>query len=108
VSVRVGGVRNCSLSDAIVIQPIPVAMQSKVYVCGRLVRGFESCLGHRYLSLVFMYCVVLCSNGLSTHPEESYCVSSCMCDHRNPKRGPMFQVGNLQENERMNDHSHTS
>jgi hypothetical protein len=32
--------------------------------------------------------------GLITHPEESYHVSNCMCDHRNPERGPVFQVGN--------------
>jgi hypothetical protein len=29
-----------------------------------------------------------------TRPEESYRVSNCMCDHRNPERGPMFQVQN--------------
>jgi hypothetical protein len=29
---------------------------------------------------------------LITRPEESYHVSKCMCDHRNPERGPMFQV----------------
>jgi hypothetical protein len=42
--------------------------------------------------------VVIC-NGLITCPEESYRVSNCMCDHRNPKTGPMFQVGN---NRKMN------
>jgi hypothetical protein len=31
-------------------------------------------------------------DGLFTRPEESYCVS-CTFDHRNPKRGPMFQLG---------------
>jgi len=45
--------------------------------------------------LVFMLCVGggLC-DGLITRPEESYRVSKYMCDHRNPERGPMFQVGN--------------
>jgi hypothetical protein len=33
-------------------------------------------------------------DGLITRPEESYRVSNCMCDHRNPLRGLMFQVGN--------------
>jgi hypothetical protein len=32
-------------------------------------------------------------DGLITRPEESYRVS-CMCDHRNPEMGPMFQDGN--------------
>jgi hypothetical protein len=31
-------------------------------------------------------------DGLITRPEESYRVS--VCDHRNPERVPMFQVGN--------------
>jgi hypothetical protein len=33
-------------------------------------------------------------DGLSTRPEESYRVSKCMCDQRNPEREPMFQAGN--------------
>jgi hypothetical protein len=33
-------------------------------------------------------------DGLITLPEESYRVSNCMYDHRNPERGPMFQDGN--------------
>jgi hypothetical protein len=28
-----------------------------------------------------------------THPEEFYRVPNCVCDHRNPKRGPVFQMG---------------
>jgi hypothetical protein len=32
-------------------------------------------------------------DGLITRPEESYHVSDCVCDHRNPERGPMFQLG---------------
>jgi hypothetical protein len=32
-------------------------------------------------------------DGLITRPEESYCGSNCLCDHRNPERGPMFQLG---------------
>jgi hypothetical protein len=31
-------------------------------------------------------------DGLITRPEEYYHVSNCMCDHRNPERGPMFQL----------------
>jgi hypothetical protein len=81
----------------IVETPIPVAVQSKAYVCGRLDAGFESRSGHGYLSLVFICCVVLCSRGLCdgliTRPEESYRVSSCMCDHRNPERGPICHLG---------------
>jgi hypothetical protein len=41
-------------------------------------------------------------DGLITRPEESYRVSVCVWS-RNPERGPMFQVGNLKENEWMND-----
>jgi hypothetical protein len=36
--------------------------------------------------------VCLC-DGLITHPEESYSLSNCMCDHGNSERGPMFQLG---------------
>jgi hypothetical protein len=79
--------------------PIPVAAPSKAQVCGRLVvgvvglnpaRGMDVCLLCLY---VMLSCVRrgLC-NGLITHPEESYRVS-CMCDHKNSKRGPMFQLG---------------
>jgi hypothetical protein len=32
-------------------------------------------------------------DGLITRPEESYLVSNCMCDHRNPEKGPIFQLG---------------
>jgi hypothetical protein len=32
-------------------------------------------------------------DGLISRPEESYRVSKCMCNHRNPERGPMFQLG---------------
>jgi hypothetical protein len=43
-------------------------------------------------------------DGLITRPEESCCVSNCICDHRNPERGPMFQVGNERKmNEWMNE-----
>jgi hypothetical protein len=38
-------------------------------------------------------------DGLITRPQESYRVSKYMCDHRNSERGPMFQVGDLEENE---------
>jgi hypothetical protein len=40
-------------------------------------------------------------DGLITCPEESYRVSNCVCDHTNPERGPMFQVGN--DRKMMND-----
>jgi hypothetical protein len=83
-----------------------VASRSKAQVCGRLVsgvpvsnpaRGIEVCL--LYLHVV-LFCVGtgLC-DGLITRPEEYYRVSNCTCDHRNPERGPMFQVWNPQENE---------
>jgi hypothetical protein len=39
-------------------------------------------------------------DGLITRPEESYRVSKYMRDHRNPERGPMFQVG---DDRKMND-----
>jgi hypothetical protein len=53
-------------------------------------RGMDVCLLCLY---VVLSCVGrgLC-DGLITRPEESYRVS-CMCDHRNPERGPMFQMG---------------
>jgi hypothetical protein len=54
-----------------------------------------------FVSCVYMLSCVgrgLC-DGLITRPEESYRVANCVCDHRNPERGPVFQVGNLQENE---------
>jgi hypothetical protein len=48
--------------------------------------------------LLCLYAVLSCvgrglCDGLITHPEESYHVSTCMCDHRNPEKGPMFQLG---------------
>jgi hypothetical protein len=46
-----------------------------------------------------LYVVLSCvdrglCDGLISRPEESYRVSNCMCDHRNPERGPVFQDGN--------------
>jgi hypothetical protein len=32
-------------------------------------------------------------DGLITRSEESYRVFNYMCDHRNPERGPVFQLG---------------
>jgi hypothetical protein len=61
------------------------------------------------LCLLCLYVVLSCvgrglCNGLITGPEESYRVSNCICDHRNPERGPMFQVGNDRKmNEWMNN-----
>jgi hypothetical protein len=71
-----------------------VAARSKTYVCDRLVvgiagsnpaQGMDVCLSCLY---VVLSCVGrgLC-DGLITHPEESYCVSKYMCDHRTPKKG---------------------
>jgi hypothetical protein len=48
-----------------------------------------------FLSYVYMLSCVgrgLC-DGLIIRPEKSYRVYNCMCDHRNPERGPMFQLG---------------
>jgi hypothetical protein len=57
-------------------------------------RGMDVCLLRLY---VVLSCVGkyrgLC-DGLITRPEESYRVSNCVCDNRNPKRGRMFQLGN--------------
>jgi hypothetical protein len=69
-------------------------------VCGRLVagvagsnpaQGMNACLLCLYVALS---CVGrgLC-DGLITRREKSYRVSNCMCDNRNPERGPMFQLG---------------
>jgi hypothetical protein len=48
--------------------------------------------------LLCLYVVLSCvgrglCDGLITCPEKSYCVSNCMCNDRNPERGPMFQLG---------------
>jgi hypothetical protein len=43
---------------------------------------------------VVMSCVRRCLwDGLITRPEEPCRVSNCMCDHRNPERGLVFQLG---------------
>jgi hypothetical protein len=59
-------------------------------------RGFESRSGMD-VCLLCLYVVLSCvgrglCDGLITRPEDSYRVS-CMCDHRNPERDPMFQMG---------------
>jgi hypothetical protein len=56
--------------------------------------------------LLCLYIVLSCvggglCDGLITRPEESYRVSNCVCDHRNPERGPMFQVGNYRKNDSL-------
>jgi hypothetical protein len=86
--------------------PIPDAARSKAYVCGRLVAGIAGSNPARDMDicLLCLYVVLSCvgrglCDGLITRPEESYRVSNCMYDHRNPERGPMFQAGNLKENE---------
>jgi hypothetical protein len=74
-----------------------VAAQFKAYVCGRLVAviagsnppwGMDVCLLCLYVVLSSVG-RGLC-DGLITRREESYRVSNCMGDHRNPERGPMF------------------
>jgi hypothetical protein len=57
---------------------------------------------------MFVSCVCMLScvgrglcDGLITRPEESYHVS-CVCDHRNPERGPMFDVGNYRKMNELN------
>jgi hypothetical protein len=77
-------------------------MRSKAKVCGLLIAGVAGSIplgAWMFVSCVYVVfsCVGrgLC-DGLITRPEESYRVPNCilMCDHRNPERGPMFQVGN--------------
>jgi hypothetical protein len=76
-----------------------VAARFKAKVCGRLVaaivgsnqdRGMDVCLLCLY---VVLSCVGrgLC-DGLISRPEDLL-VPNCMRDHRNPERGPMFQLG---------------
>jgi hypothetical protein len=77
-----------------------VVTRSKAKVCGRMVartagsnpaRGMDVCLLCLY---VVLSCVGrgLC-DGLITRPEEIYRVSKYICDHINPERGPVFQLG---------------
>jgi hypothetical protein len=68
-------------------------------VCGRLVFGIEGSNPARGMDvcLLCLYVVLCCvgrglCDGLITRPEETCRVSNCMCDHRNPERGPMFQL----------------
>jgi hypothetical protein len=77
-----------------------MAARSKAYVCGRLVAGIAGSNPARgmYVCLLCLYVVLSCvgrglCDGLITRPEESYSVSNCVCNHRNPERGPMFQLG---------------
>jgi hypothetical protein len=81
-------------------RPIPVAARPKTQVCGLLVVGIEGSNPAPGMDVCLLcLCVVLSYVGrglcyeLIIRPEESYRVS-CMCDHRNPERGPMFQLGN--------------
>jgi hypothetical protein len=69
-------------------------------VCGRSVAGVAGSNPARGMDvcLLCLYVVLSCvgrglCDGLITRPEESYRVSNCVCDHRNPKRGPMFHLG---------------
>jgi hypothetical protein len=77
-----------------------VAALYKAYICSRLVAGIAGSNPVRgiNINLLCLYVVLSCvgrgpCDGLITRPEESYCVSKYMCDHRNPERGPMFQFG---------------
>jgi hypothetical protein len=81
-------------------QPIPVAARSKAYVCGRLVAGIPGSNPARGMDvcLLCLYVVLSCIGrglcvGMINRPEQSYRVTNCMCDHKNPERGPMFQLG---------------
>jgi hypothetical protein len=56
---------------------------------------------------LYLYVVLSCvgrglCDWLITRPEESYRVFKYVCDHRNPERGPMFQLGTYRK---MNDDS---
>jgi hypothetical protein len=80
--------------------PIPVAARSKAYICGRLVAGVADSnpAWGMDVCLLCLYVVLSCvgrglCDGLITRPGESYRVSKYMCDHKNPERGPMFQLG---------------
>jgi hypothetical protein len=58
--------------------------------------------------LLCLYVVLSCvgrglCDGLITCPEESYRVSKCTYDHRNPKRGPMYLMGTTRKI-KMNGH----
>jgi hypothetical protein len=88
--------------------PIPVAARSKAWVCGRLVDGFAGSnpVQGMDVCLLCLYIVLSCvggglCDGLISRPDESYRVSNCVCDHRNPERGPMFQVGNERKNDSL-------
>jgi hypothetical protein len=67
------------------ITPIPVAVRSKAYVCGRLVAGVAVSIPARGLDvcLLCLYVVLSCvgrglCDELITRPEESYRVSVCV------------------------------
>jgi hypothetical protein len=77
--------------------PIPVAARSNAQVWGRLVAGVAGWNPARGMDvcLLCLYVVLSCvgrglSDGLITHPEDTYRLSNCVCDHRNLERGPMF------------------
>jgi hypothetical protein len=78
-----------------------VAARSKAWVCCRLVAGVvgSNPARDKDVCLLCLYVVLSCVGrvlcvGLITRPEESYRVSKYVCDHGNPERGPMFQIGN--------------
>jgi hypothetical protein len=77
-----------------------VAARCKAWVCGRLVAGIaiSNPAWSMNVCLLCLYVVFSCvgrgiCDGLITRPEESYRVSNCIRDHRNPDRGPMFHLG---------------
>jgi hypothetical protein len=86
------------INSLIFYMSIPVAARSKAYVCGRLVAGIAGLNSARGMDVchLCLYVVLSCigtglCDGLIPRPGESYHVSNCMCDHRNPERGPMSQ-----------------
>jgi hypothetical protein len=62
------------------------------------------CLHHEvdHSSLYVMLSCVgrgLCDE-LITRPEETYRASNCICDHRNPEKGPYVPAGNVEKKEK--------
>jgi hypothetical protein len=82
------------------LMPIPVSARSKTEVCGYLAAGIAGSIPARDMDvcLLCLYVVLSCvgtglCDGPITRLEESYRVYNCTCYHRNPGRGPMFQLG---------------
>jgi hypothetical protein len=76
-----------------------IPMKNSADPSGRLVAGIAGTnpAWGMDVCLLCLYVVLSCvgrgfCDGLITRPEESYRVSNCMRDHRNPERGPTFQL----------------